>query len=61
MQENKDKCLCPYCNFTISYDMPFCKRCEIEFVICGECKELVKKGSEVCPNCGSEIKEKNEG
>ncbi|MCP2520551.1 zinc ribbon domain-containing protein [SCandidatus Aminicenantes bacterium Aminicenantia_JdfR_composite] len=56
MQENKSKCLCPYCNYTISYDMPFCKRCEVEFIICEKCEELVRKEEEICPYCGSELK-----
>jgi len=60
MQENKDRCLCPYCNYTISCEMSFCKKCEIEFVICEKCKGLIRKGADICPHCGARKENRNE-
>ncbi len=58
MTTKKDKCLCPYCGFVLSCDQFFCKTCKIEFVVCEECSQVMRKDAAICPHCGSKKKNK---
>jgi|Deesub1362B_J571_1020462.scaffolds.fasta_scaffold02100_9 RNA polymerase subunit RPABC4/transcription elongation factor Spt4 len=59
MTIKRDKCLCPYCGYSISYNRPFCKICEIELVICEKCNQVLRKDVKICPHCG--FKKEDEG
>ncbi|MFQ6083335.1 MAG: Fe-S cluster assembly scaffold protein NifU [Candidatus Aminicenantia bacterium] len=56
----EEKCLCPYCGFAFSCDQPFCQTCQIEFVLCSMCHQLMRKEVGICPHCGAKKEGKKE-
>ncbi len=50
---------CPYCDEEImEADSPFCQACKLTMLFCPKCRKPVPRDSDVCPQCGAEIKGK---
>jgi RNA polymerase subunit RPABC4/transcription elongation factor Spt4 len=52
-KDKNEKEVCPYCDDQVlDTKSPFCQPCEVEFVHCRKCGELVAESVESCPYCG---------
>lgn len=51
--EDEESCYCPYCEGPIEGLESSCKKCQIEFEDCPECKKPMNKKADECPHCGA--------
>jgi nitrogen fixation NifU-like protein len=52
------KCECPFCKNELKYayfEPIFCKKCNIKFIICKNCKEMFNEKLGKCPKCATPI------
>ena len=55
--EEKQNIWCPYCEDEgVKSKLPYCKPCELTHFHCLECKAVVPRENEICPECGARIK-----
>lgn len=55
--KEKIKHHCPYCDSPIEDNL--CPPCQIKFITCKNCGQIMAESVEQCSKCGAENKEKN--
>ncbi|MEO0123688.1 MAG: RNA-binding protein [candidate division WOR-3 bacterium] len=58
-----EKCKCPFCDSELlmkCFEPIFCTNCNVELIICPECRKLFNIKFEKCPHCGKKNERRKE-
>ncbi len=58
IKEHSEKCLCPYCDSSLTEILPYCKTCGHQLKACPDCGSFQPQEANFCPQCGQKLKEK---